>query len=69
MGATGSIIVTDKKVTDDKVTVEGVIKANVIYKTTDEEVGYSQISGDIPFTVVLDINGAKEGMKAIVIVI
>ena len=66
MGATGNIIVTDKKVTDDKVTVEGVIKANVIYKTTDEEVGYSQISGDIPFTVVLDINGAKEGMKAIV---
>ena len=66
VGATGSIIVTDKKVTDDKVTVEGVIKANVIYKTTDEEVGYSQISGDIPFTVVLDINGAKEGMKAIV---
>ena len=47
-------------------TVEGVIKANIIYKTTDEEVGYSQISGDIPFTVVLDINGAKEGMKAIV---
>ena len=66
VGATGNIIVTDKQVSKDKVTVEGVIKANVIYKTTDETVGYAQVNGDIPFTVVLDMNGAKEGMKAIV---
>ncbi|MGG7176949.1 DUF3794 and LysM peptidoglycan-binding domain-containing protein [Clostridium paraputrificum] len=64
--ATGNAIVTEKNVVDDKITVEGIIKANVIYKTTDDEKGYAQVSGDIPFTVVLDMNGAKAGMKAIV---
>lgn len=66
VGVTGNIIVTDKNVSDNKVTIEGVVKANVIYKTTDAEVGYSQVLGDMPFTVVLDMNGAKVGMKAIV---
>lgn len=66
VGSTGNAIVTNKDVSQDKVTVEGIIKANIIYKTTDEEVGYAQITSDIPFTVVLDVNGAKEGMKAIV---
>ena len=62
----GNVIITDKKLQDNKVNIEGLIKTTVIYKTTDEEKGFAQVSGDIPFTVVLDMDGVKEDMKAIV---
>ena len=65
IGAIGNAIITDKKILDNKVSVEGVVKVNVIYKTTSEEQGFAQVEGDIPFTVVLDINGVEEGMKAL----
>lgn len=62
---TGNIVVTDKNVSDDKVTVEGIVKANIIYKTFEEDIAFGNVSGDIPFTTVIDMVGAKEGMKSI----
>ncbi len=66
INVTGDIIVSDKKISDNKVTVEGIIKLDVIYKTSDENNLYGHVSGDIPFTSVLDMIGAKEDMKAVV---
>lgn len=66
INVTGNIIIADKKIADDKITVEGIIKAEVIYKTNDEESSYGHVSGDIPFTTVLDMIGAKSSMKAVV---
>lgn len=64
--ANAGIILTDKEITTDKVIIEGIIKADILYKTTDDEEYLSDIKGEIPFTSALDISGAKEGMKAII---
>lgn len=61
-----NIIITDKSITDDKITVEGIIKVNIVYKALEEGEGFAEVSTDIPFTSVLDMLGAKNGMKAIV---
>ena len=46
--------------------VEGIIRSDIIYKTNDENNLYGHVSGDTPFTVVLDMIGAKDDMKAVV---
>ncbi|MGL5378680.1 DUF3794 and LysM peptidoglycan-binding domain-containing protein [Clostridium sp.] len=61
----GSPIVIDKIVEQDKVKVEGVIKVNVLYKTSDEENCYGMINGEVPFGATIDIKNAKEGMDVI----
>ena len=65
LSSAGNTIIIDKKLYDDKVFVEGLLKVNVIYKSLGESLGYGEISGDIPFSMVLDMAGVKEGMKAI----
>ncbi|PRR83175.1 DUF3794 and LysM peptidoglycan-binding domain-containing protein [Clostridium vincentii] len=64
--ASGNTIVTEKNISNDRITIEGIIKVNVIYKTSDDNIGFGHVEGDIPFTITLDMPGAKEGMKAIV---
>lgn len=66
VASSGNVIVTEKNIANDRITIEGIIKVNVIYKTSDENIGFGHVSGDIPFTVILEMPGAKEGMKAIV---
>lgn len=62
----GNVIVNEKKISNDKLTVEGVISVEVMYKTKNEEKKFSKIKGDIPFICVLDISGITENMKEIV---
>ena len=66
INVTGDIIISDKKISDEKVAVEGIIRSDIIYKTNDENNLYGHVSGDTPFTVVLDMIGAKDDMKAVV---
>lgn len=61
-----TIILTDKEIMTDRIVVEGIIKADVLYKTTDEEKNISDIKAEIPFSSALDISGASEGMKSII---
>lgn len=61
-----SVILTDKSIMTDKILIEGIIKADVLYKTTDEEKNVSSIKAEIPFSSGLDISGASEGMKSII---
>ncbi|MDQ0148840.1 SPOCS domain-containing protein [Eubacterium multiforme] len=61
-----NVILTDKSVAQDKIKVSGYIKVNVIYKTNDEETYLDKVSGDIPFNISIDANGANENMKALV---
>lgn len=65
LSTSGNTIITEKKIYDGKVFAEGLLKVNVIYKNLEENSGYGEVSGDIPFSVVLDMNGVNEGMKAI----
>lgn len=62
----GTVILTDKEVKKDRVEVEGVIKIDILYKTTDDNKYLSDIKAEIPFTTAVDISGAQEGMKSIV---
>jgi LysM repeat protein len=66
IAASGNLIITDKTISQDRITVEGIIRANIMYKTADEEIGFSEVSAEVPFTSVIDMLGAKEGMKAII---
>lgn len=60
-----NIIVTDKSINDNKIIVEGIVKANIVYKSNDEEKNFHQVLGDIPFVASMDINGVNSEMKAI----
>lgn len=62
----GNIMVSEKKITQNKLTVEGIISVKVIYKSKGEKQFPAKIEGEIPFTSVLDISRITEGMKAIV---
>ena len=64
--ANAAIILTDKKIMTDRVIIEGIMKADVLYKTTDDEKYMSNIKGEIPFSSALDILGAEDGMNAII---
>lgn len=61
-----AVILTDKEVKKDRVEVEGIIKVDILYKTTEEDKYLSNIKSEIPFTTMIDIAGADVGMKAIV---
>ena len=61
-----AIILTDKQVMRDRVVIEGIIKAEVLYKTTDDEKYLSNVKAEIPFSAMIDIFGANENMKSIV---
>lgn len=64
--ANATVILTDKEVMTDKVLVEGIIKVDILYKTTDEDKYLANVKSEIPFSSIVDVNGANEGMKAIV---
>lgn len=66
ISADAVVIVTDKKTKKDRVEAEGIIKFNILYKTSDSEKYLSSIEGEIPFTGAIDIKGSDEGMNAIV---
>lgn len=64
--ANAVIILTDKGVVKDRVIIEGIIKADVLYKTSDEDRYLSSVKAEIPFSSAIDIFGADENMKSIV---
>lgn len=60
--ATGCPIITDKSIEEDKVKIEGIIKASILYKTTEEDCKIDMCNGEIPFTSVVDLKGIKANM-------
>lgn len=62
----GNIIITDKAVEDDRLTVEGYIKLSVVYKTGDAEKYLARVDGDIPFTAAIETLGSKQNMQGII---
>lgn len=61
----GEICVTDKKLVEDKVVLEGVLNVQVLYKTTDEEKYVYTVNEEIPFSCGVDIPGCKIDMQCI----
>lgn len=63
--ANGIVTIIDKKICDDKVTIEGVLKVDVLYSTEDEAAYVASICDEIPFTSQIEISGAMDNMDAI----
>lgn len=62
----GKLIVTDKKIVEDKIVVEGLLDVNVVYKTEDEEKYIAMVNEEIPFSCNIDIPGTKIDMDSTV---
>ncbi|MGL5764459.1 MAG: DUF3794 and LysM peptidoglycan-binding domain-containing protein, partial [Sarcina sp.] len=61
----GNIIITDKIVVSDRVSIEGYLKVCVVYKTGDAEKYLAKVDGDSPFTATMETMGSKKGMHII----
>lgn len=61
----GKVCVTEKKIVEDKVVVDGVVDVKVLYKTTDEEKYVYTVGGQIPFNCSVEIPGCKIDMQCI----
>lgn len=61
-----NINVTDKNISDDRITVEGMVNTKILYRTSSEEKGFGQVEGDVPFTIGIDMSGINPKMKAAV---
>lgn len=59
---TGNVCVTDKKIIEGKVVIDGIINAYVIYKSSDEAKYINVVSDEIPFTCNVDIPKTKIDM-------
>jgi LysM repeat protein len=63
--STGRVYVTDKKLVEDKVLIEGLLKVDVLYRTIDEERSAYVIEEEMPFTTSVEIPGAKINMNCV----
>lgn len=61
----GTVCITDKKIVDDKVVVDGLMKVEVLYRTEDEERKLYTVMEEIPFVSNVEIPGAKIDMQCI----
>lgn len=59
-----SVCVTDKKVIEDKVVIEGIMNVTVLYRSDDEENYLSAVSDEIPFTCGAEILGTRINMSS-----
>jgi LysM repeat protein len=66
IAANGTVILTDKQILKDRIAVEGIIKADVLYKTGEEDKYIASVKAEIPFSTIIEILGADENMKSIV---
>ena len=62
----GYPLITDTTMEDDIIKIEGIVKIQVFYKTSEEEnFRFDMCTGEIPFTSVVDLKGTKPDMNAI----
>lgn len=61
----GKACITNKKLVEDKVVVEGVVNVDVLYKTLDESKYLYTVSEEIPFNCSVEIPGCKIDMQCI----
>lgn len=58
----GNVCITEKKIVEDKVVIDGVLNVDIIYKSSDETKCINVASEEIPFTCNVDIPGTKIDM-------
>ncbi len=60
-----NVCVTDKKVIEDKVIIEGIMNVTVLYRSDDEDKCLAAVSEEIPFTCGAEILGTKINMSSV----
>lgn len=66
VAVTGHPMIKEKIVEDERIRVEGMVKSCIIYKLAGEELNYGILTGEIPFSAVIDVRGLKKDMNVIV---
>ena len=62
----GYPLITSTSIEDDSIKVEGIVKVQAFYKTSEEEnCKFDMCIGEIPFTSVSDLKGINSNMNAI----
>lgn len=59
------VCVTEKRIVEDKVVIDGIMNVNVMYKTSDNDKYICTAREEIPFTSGIDIPGAKINMNCV----
>ncbi len=59
----GKLYLSNSAVSDERVSIEGVIGCNVLYLSDREDEPVCCINREMPFKQVLDVKGAREGMR------
>jgi hypothetical protein len=62
----GMVHLEDKKVVDDKVVVEGIVEANMLYIANSDQDPIHSHRAHLPFRQVIETGGARLGMDAII---
>lgn len=57
------VILTDKKVMEDKVSVEGIVSMCALYYCEGDSKGVKTIEEEVPFSTTLDLRGSKIDMR------
>lgn len=63
--SSGNVSITDKKIVEDKVIVDGIVNVDVLYKTSSEETNFDRVVEELPFTTNIQVDGAKIDMQSI----
>jgi LysM repeat protein len=58
----GKVSITDKKLVEDKVLIEGIVKTSVIYRTDNDNI--NSFEEDVPFNISAEIPGSKIEMTS-----
>jgi hypothetical protein len=61
----GEACITDKKLVEDKVIIDGILNVTVLYKTVDEDKYIYTVNEEIPFSSPVEIPGSKIDMQCI----
>jgi len=61
----GQACVTEKRLVEDKVIVEGLLTATVMYKTYDEDKYIYAADEEIPFSTTVEVPGSKIDMQCV----
>lgn len=62
----GKVSITDKKMVEDKVMIDGIVKVSAIYRSSDKDNEIDIIEDELPFSSSIDIPGCKIDMASTV---
>lgn len=63
--ASGNIIITEKMVGSDRISIEGFLKVCVVYKTGDMDKYLAKVEGEVPFNAAIEALGSNKDMHII----